>query len=70
MEASERAPGNHELLFWSGLGMAHAGDLDAGVAQVRHAIALQPAWRELLGRLPTELAPAAPAVLAELGGEA
>ena len=67
LQASEQAPGNHELLFWSGLGMAGAGDLDAGVARVREAIALQPAWRELLGRLPTDLTPAAPAVLARLG---
>jgi len=66
MQASEQAPGNHELLFWAGLGMAGAGDLDAGVARVREAIALQPAWRELLARLPTELTPAAPAVLAAL----
>ena len=51
-EASERAPGNHELLFWAGLGTAQAGDVDAGVAQVRAAIALQPTWRELLGSLP------------------
>jgi uncharacterized Ntn-hydrolase superfamily protein len=67
LQASEQAPGNHELLFWSGLGMAGAGDLDTGVARVREAIALQPAWRELLGRLPTDLTPAAPAVLARLG---
>jgi uncharacterized Ntn-hydrolase superfamily protein len=67
LQASDQAPGNHELLFWSGLGMAGAGDLDASVARVREAIALQPAWRELLGRLPTDLTPAAPAVLARLG---
>ena len=29
VQASERAPGNHELLFWAGLGTAAAGDLDA-----------------------------------------
>jgi uncharacterized Ntn-hydrolase superfamily protein len=68
MQASEQAPGNHELLFWAGLGMAGAGDLDAGVARVREAIELQPTWRELLGRLPTDLTPAAPAVLARLDG--
>jgi uncharacterized Ntn-hydrolase superfamily protein len=67
VEASERAPGNHELLFWAGLGTAHAGDLDAGVTQVRAAIALQPSWRELLGRLPADVAPAAAAVLGRLG---
>ncbi len=68
-EASERAPGNHELLFWAGLGTAQAGDVDAGVAQVRAAIALQPTWRELLGRLPPEVAPSAAAVLARLAGD-
>jgi uncharacterized Ntn-hydrolase superfamily protein len=64
--ASERAPGNHELMFWAGLGMAQAGDLDAGTAKVETAIALHPAWRELLARLPSDLAPSAPAVLARL----
>jgi uncharacterized Ntn-hydrolase superfamily protein len=66
VQASERAPGNHELLFWAGLGTVAAGDLDGGVAMVRSAIELQPAWRELLPRLPQELAPSAPAVLAAL----
>jgi uncharacterized Ntn-hydrolase superfamily protein len=65
--ASALAPGNHELLFWAGLGTAQAGDLEAGVAQVQAAIALQPTWRELLVRLPPELAPAASAVAAALG---
>jgi uncharacterized Ntn-hydrolase superfamily protein len=65
-EASERAPGNHELLFWSGLGAAARGDLDHAVAQVRQAIELQPNWEQLLERLPAEVAPAAPQVLARL----
>ena len=64
--ASERAPDNHELLFWAGLGTVQAGDLEGGVAKVRAAIAMQPSWRELLPRLPAELAPAAPDVLARL----
>ena len=66
VEASERAPGNHELLFWAGLGTAQAGDLDAGVEQVRAAIALQPTWRELLRRLSPEVAPSAAAVLSRV----
>jgi uncharacterized Ntn-hydrolase superfamily protein len=66
VKASECAPDNHELLFWAGLGTVQAGDLDGGVAKVQRAIALQPAWRDLLPRLPAELAPAAPAVLARL----
>ena len=68
VQASERAPGNHELLFWAGLGTAQAGDFEAGLARVRAAIELQPAWRELLPRLPADLAPSAPAVLAKLDG--
>jgi uncharacterized Ntn-hydrolase superfamily protein len=66
-QASELAPGNHELLFWSGLGIAQSGDLDAGVAQVQAAVAIQPTWRELLRRLPPEVAPSAAAVLGRLG---
>jgi uncharacterized Ntn-hydrolase superfamily protein len=67
VQANERAPDNHELMFWAGLGMAQAGDLDGGVAQVRAAIALQPTWRELLRRLPPDVAPSAAPVLAVLG---
>jgi hypothetical protein len=66
--ASERAPGNHELLFWAGLGAAARGDLDAAVAQVRRAIALHGDWEVLLERLPAEVAPPAEAVLARLRG--
>jgi uncharacterized Ntn-hydrolase superfamily protein len=60
------APDNHELLFWAGLGAAHAGDLEGGVAEVRAAIELQPGWRDLLGRMPPEVAPSAAAVLERL----
>lgn len=65
--AAELAPDSHELLFWSGLAHAQAGDLEAGLANVRQAIAMQPGWAELLPRLGTDLAPAAPAVAAALG---
>jgi uncharacterized Ntn-hydrolase superfamily protein len=64
--ASERAPGNHELLFWSGLATARAGDVARGLDQVREAIRLQPGWKELLGRLEPEIAPGAAAVLEAL----
>jgi uncharacterized Ntn-hydrolase superfamily protein len=64
--ASGLAPSNHELLFWAGLATAQAGDLDAGVVSVQSAIALHPAWRGLLARLPADVAPAAPAILARL----
>jgi uncharacterized Ntn-hydrolase superfamily protein len=72
-EAGERyrsaaaiAPGNHELLFWAGLATFSEGDEEGGLARVREAIALQPGWRALLGRLPPEVAPAAADVRAAL----
>jgi uncharacterized Ntn-hydrolase superfamily protein len=65
-EASALAPGNHELLFWAGLGTVQAGEADAGVAQVKRAIELHPGWRELLARLPVEVAPSARDVLSRL----
>lgn len=57
-EASALAPDNHELLFWSGLGAAEAGDLDSGVEQVGRAIAMHAGWRDLLERLPESMFPA------------
>jgi uncharacterized Ntn-hydrolase superfamily protein len=60
--ASELAPENHELLFWAGLGAAQTGDLDTAVTRVRGAIEMHPGWRELLGRLPAQVAPSARAV--------
>ncbi len=69
VQASERAPDNHELLFWAGLGAAQSGDLDTGAARVRQAIAMQPGWKVLLGRLPADVAPAAQAVLERLADD-
>jgi uncharacterized Ntn-hydrolase superfamily protein len=61
--ASELAPDRDELLFWSGLGLAQAGDVSGGTERVREAIARGgQQWDELLARIPPELAPAAPAV--------
>ncbi len=60
--ANALAPGNPELEFWSGLGMANAGDERGGVDRVREAIAASPGLGELLNRLPPELAPGAAAV--------
>jgi uncharacterized Ntn-hydrolase superfamily protein len=58
-EACALAPGNTELLFWGGLATAHLGDFEAGVEDVRRAIADHPGWRDLLDRLSPEIAPAA-----------
>lgn len=64
--AAELAPGNHELLFWSGLATVLSGDADRGVEMVREAIALQPGWARLLPRLGPEHSPAAPLVCERL----
>jgi uncharacterized Ntn-hydrolase superfamily protein len=60
--ASEIAPDNHELLFWSGLALAQGGELEEGTERVRRAIQLEPGWAELLPRLSDEIAPAAATV--------
>ena len=65
-EASSLAPTSHELLFWAGLGVAQAGDMERGVVDVRTAIEMHAGWRALLARLPPEVAPSAAAVLARL----
>ena len=64
--ALELVPGSAELRFWAGLGTAQQGDLDAGVALVREAIAAHAGWGELLGRLTPELSPVAADVRARL----
>lgn len=68
-QASELAPANHELRFWSGLGAAQSGDLELAVTEVRAAIAAHPPWRDLLERLPNEVAPSAAAVVTRLQDE-
>ncbi len=65
--AAELAPGSDELLFWAGLAIAHAGELDDGVAAVRRAAEAQPNWLVLLDRLSPDFAPAGAAVRAALG---
>ena len=67
LAASEAAPDNHELLFWSGLALAQAGRLEEGTQRVRRAIQMQPGWAQLLPRLSAEIAPAAGAVREALG---
>ena len=62
VRASALAPGNHELVFWSGLAAAQAGDMPLALQRVREAIAARPAWRELLDRLEPDIAPGADAV--------
>jgi uncharacterized Ntn-hydrolase superfamily protein len=56
--AAELAPDSDELLFWSGLALAHSGDVEAGVDAVRRAIAVHQGWATLLERLSPEFAPA------------
>jgi uncharacterized Ntn-hydrolase superfamily protein len=67
VRAAEAAPANVELSFWAGLGIAAAGDVDAGAERVAAAIEARDGWRALLERLDAEIAPAADAVRAALG---
>jgi uncharacterized Ntn-hydrolase superfamily protein len=60
--AAQLAPDNEELLFWAGLALAQAGDVDAGVDAVRRAGERHDGWLVLLGRLSPQFAPAAAAV--------
>jgi uncharacterized Ntn-hydrolase superfamily protein len=60
------APESHELRFWAGMGAAQRGDLDVGLGLIASAVAQQPGWHELLGRLPAEQWPVAGALLARL----
>lgn len=64
--AAELAPQSDELQFWAGVGAAGAGEMEEALRRVRAAIAVQPGWRELLPRLPPEVAPSARAVLEAL----
>jgi uncharacterized Ntn-hydrolase superfamily protein len=65
--AAGMAPESDELLFWAGLALAHAGDLEAGVDAVRRAIDSHPGWGVLLERLSPTFAPAGPEVRWALG---
>jgi uncharacterized Ntn-hydrolase superfamily protein len=64
--AAGLAPDSDELLFWAGLALANAGDVDEGVAAVRRAAEKQPNWLVLLDRLSDEFAPAGETVRAAL----
>jgi len=65
--AAERAPGSDELLFWAGLALANAGELEEGVNAVRRAAEAKPNWLVLLDRLSPDLAPAVAQVRRALG---
>ena len=65
--AAEHAPDSDELLFWAGLAIANAGDLEEGAAAVRRAAEAQPNWLVLLERLSPDFAPAGAQVLRALG---
>jgi uncharacterized Ntn-hydrolase superfamily protein len=65
--AAGLAPESTELLFWAGLALAQAGELEAGVEAVRRAIDRRAGWAVLLGRLSPDFAPAAARVREALG---
>jgi uncharacterized Ntn-hydrolase superfamily protein len=58
-EALALAPDNGELLLFAGLGDLDDGDAQRGLERIRRAVALNPRLRELLVRLPEDVAPGA-----------
>jgi uncharacterized Ntn-hydrolase superfamily protein len=66
-ESLAMLPDSHELKFWAGASLAHAGDLEAGARLVQEAMDAQPGWRWLLPRLSDEQVPGAAALAARLG---
>ena len=60
--ANALAPDSHELAFWAGLGLAQSGQMETALVLVRQAIEWHPGWRDILERLPADMAPAAEAV--------
>jgi uncharacterized Ntn-hydrolase superfamily protein len=66
-QAAQLAPESTELLFWSGLGMAQLGDVDAGVRRLQRVIAQSPGWGQLLAQLPDSIMPSVSAARSALG---
>jgi uncharacterized Ntn-hydrolase superfamily protein len=60
-------PDSHELKFWAGVSLAHAGQTERGAALVQEAIGAQSGWAWLLPQLSDEQIPGVSAVRAELG---
>jgi uncharacterized Ntn-hydrolase superfamily protein len=65
--AAELQPDNHELIFWSGLALAHGGDVEGGARRVARALEMQPGWHDVLATLPAEIAPGGEPVRRALG---
>jgi len=59
LRACELAPESDELRFWAAIGSAAIGDMTTALTHARAAIAVHPAWSELLARLPADAVPAA-----------
>jgi uncharacterized Ntn-hydrolase superfamily protein len=66
-EALALLPDSHEMKFWAGASIAHAGDLERGAALVQEAIDAQPGWSWLLPQLSDEQVPGVTAVTEKLG---
>ena len=65
--AAGLAPDSDELLFWAGLAIAQAGDVETGAETVRRASEVNPNWLVLLDRLSPDFAPAGAQVRRALG---
>ena len=65
-EALRLAPDSDELLFWTALASAAAGEREQAIDRIRKAVALNPSWLDLLDRLEPSVAPGAAELRAAL----
>jgi len=65
--AAALLPDSAEVVFWYGIALAGNGQVERALPLLARAYALDPAWRELVGRLPAAgLLPDDPALVARL----
>ncbi len=57
IEAWERVPENHELMFWASLAMVERGEGERGAALLREAIDEHGDWRQVVDMLSVEMSP-------------
>jgi uncharacterized Ntn-hydrolase superfamily protein len=67
--AIQLAPGNPEILFWHGVSLVSAGEVDRALPIFREVFAADSSWRELIPRLvDAELLPADSTVIDQIVG--
>jgi uncharacterized Ntn-hydrolase superfamily protein len=69
MEAMQLSPGNPEISFWAAMGAAMSGQMPMAKQLLAQAVAVDPRWADLVGRLPpTGMFPLSDEAVRELTG--